>query len=213
MPAKAPQSALERGKAAYSAGRLREAIEAYRDAWSEEPENPELAYRSGLALVAMRDYRGAVPMLEYSLRHPLAGEATVTARYNLGVAYEASGRDRDAERIYIAIVHELDSKSEPNVIPYVNLGGIAYRAGREAEGRRWHDRALSTETSDPDQLGQRAFVRLLRGDYALGFKEYEHRWASTLVRATSWTPSGGQRWRGHTPARKPAKPLPKCRVD
>jgi hypothetical protein len=139
----------------------------------------------------MRDYKGAIPFLELAIEYD---QTSAAARYNLGIAYEASGLDRFAESAYQATT----ALAPNNAIPYVNLGGIAYRKGDPLQGRKYHDKALSIETTDPDELGQRSFIRMLRGDYALGFKEYECRWQSAMVKSTNYRPMQGRRWNGQT---------------
>lgn len=182
-------SALERGKREYARGDLSAAIGHYNDAWVQEPHNPEVAYRSGLALIGMRQYKGAAQFLEHAIRFDPSSAA---AAYNLGVAYEASGQDYKASSSY----HNALRLAPENAIPHVNLGGIAYRAGLTDIGYQEHSKALAIETDDPDQLGQRSFVTLLRGDYPKGFQEYECRWQSIQVKATNWQPVVSQRWHG-----------------
>lgn len=182
-------SALERGKREYARGDLSAAIGHYNDAWVQEPHNPEVAYRSGLALIGMRQYKGAAQFLEHAIRFDPSSAA---AAYNLGVAYEASGQDSKAITAYWRALH----LAPHNAIPHVNLGGIAYRAGLTDIGYQEHSQAIAIETDDPDQLGQRSFVTLLRGDYPKGFQEYECRWQSAQVKATNWQPVVSQRWDG-----------------
>lgn len=182
-------SSLEQGKRQYARGDLRGAVQSYRAALIDDPSNPEVIYRCGVALVGMRDYRGAAAFLTEAVKHDPKSAA---AQYNLGVALEASGQDGSAERAYLTAL----DLAPDNVIPLVNLGGIAYRKGLPDIGYGYHERALASETTDPDQLGQRSFARLVRGDYTTGFQEYECRWQSAQVKGTNWQPVVSQRWHG-----------------
>lgn len=186
-------TALATARELYAAGKLRDSIPFLQRACDEEPTNPEVYYRCGLALVSMRDYRAASRFLTMAIEYD---PTSAPAQYNLGVALEASGQDHKAEKHYLKAIELVPD----NAIPYVNLGGIAYRKGLGEFGKEYHDRALSIITDDPDQLGQRSFVRLMRGDYATGWAEYECRWQSAQVKATNWQPTRARRW---TPPRTP----------
>lgn len=185
-------TALETARVAFADGQLSTCIHALRQASIEEPDNPETYYRMGLALIAMRDYAGALPMLRASV--DFAPDSPY-AWYNLGICEEVTGHYGSALKAY-ARASALD---ETNCLPLLQAASVYYRQGQSYVGEDLHDKALAIQTDDPDQLAQRSFAKLLRGDYPGGFQDYEHRWHSPVVKASSWLPDAElPRWTGDT---------------
>ena len=180
----------------YYRGNLVAALPLFQQALRDEPGDVNVMYHSMLTLVAMRKYEDCAYWLQQLIPHINPAETPAWMMggfyYNLGVSYEASGQWAAAERCHRnALAFELDA-----IQPMICIGSNCYRQGNHAEGRRWHDRALEPEGVPVDSQPSRALIRLGRGDYSGGFKEYEARWKMPQVLAHSYIPKGSWRWKG-----------------
>lgn len=189
-------TAFQRACNLYDRGQLREALPLYQQALEEQPGDVEVIYRCCLTLMAMRKYAECASWLSQLIPHINAAETPPVLmsgfHYNLGVAYQASGQWRKSVfHMGKAIEYNPDA-----VLPTIEMGSLAYRRGDQIAARRWHDRALSMTPDSPDALPALAFVKLLRGDYLGGFKDYETRWKMPQVLATTHIPKDHWRWKG-----------------
>lgn len=180
----------------YDRGELRQAIPFFQRALVEEPENVNVLYRTMLALVAMRDYSGCAKYLQELLPHINPAETPSWMmggfHYNLAIAYEASGEWAKAER-----AHRNALTYDPTaILPKICIGSNCYRQGNHDEGKQWHDQALEPDVIDVESRPARSFLKLLRGDYLGGFREYEARWKLPQVLAHSYVPKDAWRWKG-----------------
>ena len=177
-------------------GEVKQAIPHFQRALVEQPDNLNVIYRTILTLVAMRDYAGCAKWLGELLPH-IDGEKTEAwlmagLYYNYGVALEASGQWENARDQY-----QLALKHNPQAVQArVNLGGIHYRLGLPDLAKLQHDIVLATETLDPEARPSVAFLKMLRGDYVNGFKEYDGRWRLPQVISQSYVPKNAKRWYG-----------------
>ena len=96
--AASPRELVDRGNAAYSAGRFEEALAAYEEASVDLPESAELLFNRGACYHGQGDYAKAAEAFEQAAvkTRDLALEAK--CRYNLGnVAFRESERQRDGD--------------------------------------------------------------------------------------------------------------------
>ncbi|MDZ4851153.1 MAG: tetratricopeptide repeat protein [Pirellulaceae bacterium] len=116
-------SAFERAVAIHSAGRLHEAIVAYRDIIASNPRHAEAYCNLGVALLELEKYFEASQALESSIaiRSDIAA-----AHNNLGNAYTKLGRYNDAAQAYQRAV-AIDS-GYPE--PIYNLANILVENGQ-----------------------------------------------------------------------------------
>ena len=119
----------------------------------------------------------------------------VEAHSNLGRALIDLGRLDDAEaRFRAALV------INPNHAPtHYNLGVALEELGRSDDALAAYTKALAINPDQPDYHWNAALMHLLKGDYAVGWQEYEWRLrrARKLVREV-----GGTRWDGSDPSSK-----------
>lgn len=180
---------LRRAESLHAQGKLKEAIPLYQDALDEDPYDAERWYSCGIALLAMRDYKGAIKFLESALQFD---PDSVTAWYNLGIASDASGFYEQAEECYrAALKYDPDS-----ILPHVTLGGMLYRLGRPEEGYGHHSKAIARPIVSREDGAGRAHIHLLRGNYRQGWREYESRLTVPEFMAQHPTPEFGRPWRG-----------------
>jgi hypothetical protein len=170
-------------------GDLKAAIPLLQQCVERDPENAEVLYWAGIGLLGMRDYPGGVAFLEHSReRDP----SNPNLWYNLGVAYDASGRWEAARKAYEqALIFTPDA-----ILPKNNLGGVLYRLGLPEQGYAMHSKALEPEKAEPGEMAGRALIRLLRGDWKRGWSEYEQRWKVSTHKAHNRRPIRGRPWKG-----------------
>jgi hypothetical protein len=179
----------------YDRGELRQALPLFQRALREQPEDVHVMYRAMLTLISMGDYKGCAEWLQQLIPHINATETPTWMMagfyYNSGVAYEATGQWAKAEACHrSALTFDPDA-----ILPKIEIGTNCYRQGHHLEGKRWHDQALIPETVDLESRPARSFLKLLRGDYVGGFREYEARWKLPQVIAKSHIPKAW-RWKG-----------------
>lgn len=175
------------------AGRLPEAAVAMQPILDQPGAGPSEWYWAAVLCHQMRRYDGACAMFESVLdAWPDFGPAL----YNAGVAWECQGRYEAAASRYRRAIAQWGPTS-PAVPPLVNLAGCLYRLGKAEDGYDAHSRALDVDcTGDDEALTARSAVRLLRGDYARGFAEYESRRRLGQFRSANWAPAFGAPWEG-----------------
>lgn len=189
-------TSFERALYHYDKGELNFALPLFQKALQESPDDVHVMYRAALTLISMGDYAGCATWLQRLIPHinPTDTPAWLMAGfyYNLGVAYEATGQWNKAEGC-----HRSALAFDPSaILPKIEIGTNCYRHGKPDEGRRWHDQALEPTTVDTESRPARSFLKLLRGDYLGGFKEYESRWKMPQVLSKSYIPKKSWRWKG-----------------
>lgn len=200
-PAADASPALREGVAALADGRLEDAA-ALLAAAPEAADDPEAAYRLGVARSQTGDLDGAIAAWKRTLR---LDAAFVPALYDLGVALTASGDDAAAARAFarllavapdhaegrfnlgnllfrlgatedaVAAYAPLTAADPPMRGALVNLGRALRRLGRFAEADACYCRALLADPGDALAHWNRAHVLFLQGRWAEGFAAWEHR--------------------------------------
>ena len=189
-------TAFQKATDLYDRGQLREALPLFQQAVDESPEDVHVLYRAALTLMAMRRYAECAAWLSRILPHINAKETPgwlmSAFHYNLGVTFEASGRWKMAAlHMGKALTYNPEA-----MLPMIEMGSLAYRRGDPVAASQWHDRALNMKPDSDDALPALAFVKLLRGDYLGGFKDYEARWRMPQVLSTTHRPPRHWRWKG-----------------
>jgi Flp pilus assembly protein TadD len=127
--------------AAHKPGDLAHALEHYRAALAAKPADPELLANVGQILVAMNRPAEAAPVLEQAVE---AEPFSITARFDLAVAYARSGNLQEAVKLYQAL---LQSDAADMRVQH-NLGLALRQLGRNAEAAAAFERAAAFA---PDQ--------------------------------------------------------------
>lgn len=83
---------------------------------------------------------------------------------------------------------------------WTNLGNVYGELGNRESAEACWNRALECTRVTPESRFNLAFLFLLRGEYEIGWKEYEHRWESVTFRSSYGRPDlQTPRWNGeHT---------------
>ncbi len=174
------------GVALAEQGALERAVEAYTGALAVAPAHAIAHYNLGNALRELRRYAEAIASYERALAlQPGWPEANA----NLGLACAAAGRIDDALAAYgRALERRPDHALAHNGI------GLAFQArGELARAAAHFDRALALAPEFPQAHSNRAQLRLLHGDFAAGWPEYEWR---LRVPGHAVAPTAAPRWAG-----------------
>jgi tetratricopeptide (TPR) repeat protein len=159
------------GNVLQAQGKLEEAIVEYRLALAIKPNLPEIHINLGNVLQAQEafdeaisSYRGALELEPHS----------VEALYNLGNARQAQCRLEDAEQCY----EQALAVNPEHAKAHHNLGRVLGDLGRPEEAFAQFQRAASLEPDNPEIGFNVALAQLARGDFSLGWVNYEQRWRS-----------------------------------
>jgi tetratricopeptide (TPR) repeat protein len=121
---------------AYKPGDLAQALEHYRVALAAKPADPELLASIGQILVAMNRPAEASPFLEQALE---AEPFSITARFDLAVAYARSGKLQEAVQQYQALMQT----DAADIRVHHNLGLALRQLGRNADAAAAFARATT----------------------------------------------------------------------
>ena len=216
------------GNAMLDLGAHDEAVAAYRAAIGADPSNADAHYNLGLALhrtghaeEAEASFQRAVDLnpahadalfnlgVVLGEREDVAAAANAyrrclaarpdfaPAHLNLGVALRTMGDLAEAERALRRAVEIQPALAEA----HSNLGAVLEEQGRIDAARDCHDRAVALQPQSAQMRYNRAITRLLAGDFAGGWSDYEHRWgvaafsaAEPVVDSPVWdgTPLAGR---------------------
>jgi arylsulfatase A-like enzyme/tetratricopeptide (TPR) repeat protein len=94
-----------------SGGRLREAIEVYKKLIDDFPEEQAFYQYTGIAYSYLGEYDQAISFLERGL----AIQPTPIGYFNLAVAYEKSGNNREAVKVFKLYLDNSRGESETNI--------------------------------------------------------------------------------------------------
>jgi tetratricopeptide (TPR) repeat protein len=171
-----------------SLGRGEEAIAALQETISLNPQHPDLYYNLGVALFEAGHFEEAEAAYQKA-----ANLSPQRAEFhnNLGIALARLDRHQEAEAAYQKALELAPDFAKA----WNNLGMLHQECGRLSEAEREYRRAIELTPDNPEAHWNLALCRLLQGDYAEGFAEYEWRWK--IKGKLLFTPQGGQPvWRG-----------------
>jgi tetratricopeptide (TPR) repeat protein len=162
------ETMMRHAAAAHRAGRLPEAIAIYGRLLQHFPFNAELHNNIGVALRGLGRFDAAIA----HYRQSLALDPTSAAHHsNLGNALRSVSRCEEALQHHFRAV----ALSDTYVEGFFNLGLTLRDMGRLEEAQGCFQRALQLA---PDHVRAKVEIgatKLMRGDFAAGFAEYEAR--------------------------------------
>jgi len=152
--------------------RPREALAEFQQVLARAPRDVAARLGSGAAQAALGCHDLALAEFDAAERlapgHP-------GAHYNRGVALLKLGRYAEA-----VAANERALAAAPNhANAWLNRGRALAQLNRHDEAKASYDKALALRSDYADAHFNRSLALLTRGDYALGFKEYEWRWRRT----------------------------------
>ncbi|MGE0154678.1 MAG: tetratricopeptide repeat protein [Reyranellaceae bacterium] len=162
------ETMMRHAAAAHRAGRLSEAVGIYGRLLNRFPFNAELHNNIGVALRGMGRFDAAIA----HYRQSLALDPSNAAHHsNLGNALRSVSRCEEALQHHFRAV----ALSESYVEGFFNLGLTLRDMGRLEEAQGCFQRALQLATDHGRARVEIAVTKLMRGDLAAGFAEYEAR--------------------------------------
>ena len=170
------------------AGRCEDAIECFESALGIQSDHAEARNCLGICLAQLGEHEKAI---EHYLDAIRIRPGFSAAYSNWGIALSAQGRLHEALDKY-RIAQEFNASS-PEV--YNNMGSALCGLGRCDEGLQSYERALELKPDYAEAHRNRSVVRLLRGDFAAGWPEYEWRWKCRDFQARTFEQP---RWNGES---------------
>ncbi|MDE1148752.1 MAG: tetratricopeptide repeat protein [Azospirillaceae bacterium] len=173
-------------------GRPAEAVAAIRQALALQPDLADAHANLADALAGQKDVEGALDHAEQAVRlRPDSADAHVTLANVL----------RTAGRFEAALDHyrQALALSPGMAVAHGNAGLLLTDLARPAEALAHYDQALASGDASADVRWNMSLTRLLMGDYAQGWREYEERWRTTQMGHARRAFSQPQ-WRGEAAA-------------
>jgi tetratricopeptide (TPR) repeat protein len=189
LAAEAPDNAAVRfwhGRALKSAGTLAAARGEFEAAAQLAQTRADYANLAGYTAFQLGDYPAARRWLTQALA---AAPASAEARHNLGLLALETGDPAAA----LANLEGARAVSPQPAATQAAIGHALRDLGRLPAAIAAYDAALALDPGLGDALLNRCYARLMREDYALGWDEYEQRFAATGTGAGG---TGAPRWNG-----------------
>jgi tetratricopeptide (TPR) repeat protein len=159
------------GNALLALGRLEEAEACYRQALTLKPDYAEASYNQGNLRNAQNKLEEAVASYQRAIElRPQLAEA----HYNLGNTLHSLDRLEEATACFERALGLRPNYAEA----HYNLGCVFEDLGRVEEALASMARAIEIKPDYPQARFGHALVQLRCGDFAAGWRNYEHRWQS-----------------------------------
>jgi tetratricopeptide (TPR) repeat protein len=162
-----------RGNALRGLGRLPEALTSYDRALEIAPDFAEAWGNRGNALQTLG--RLAESLESYDRAIALSPDFA-EAYCNRGITLEMLGRLQESLESYDRALRITPDHAET----YNNRGGVLLNLGRASEALASFDRALAIKPDYADAHVNAGMCRLVTGDFAKGWQEFEWRWTAAL---------------------------------
>ncbi|ASG21507.1 hypothetical protein Y958_12310 [Nitrospirillum viridazoti CBAmc] len=172
-----------------------EAVALYRQALALRPDLADAACNLAAALAGQDDAAGALAHAEQALRlRPDDAKAHMAMGNALAAAGDFAG----------ALTRALEAARRAPTLAtaHGNAALMLSYLGRPAEALAHFDRAAALTDVTPEILWNRSLTRLLLGDFAAGWVEYERRWDTDLMKAAR-RPYAQPLWRGQRAQGRP----------
>ena len=158
-----------RGNVLNELKRYEEALASYDEALALRPDYPEALSNRGIALNALERYDEALESFDRAIAlRPNYPEALS----HRGATLDAMKRPEEALTSYARAIALKPDYADA----YGNRGATLYNLKRLDEALEDFDRALALRPDLPEVHWNQATARLITGDFARGFAEYEWRW-------------------------------------
>jgi tetratricopeptide (TPR) repeat protein len=169
-----------------SQNRAGAAADCCRRALAVAPQAAEFRNCLGIALKDQERWSDAIVSFEEAIA---SRPDYADAHYNLANTLSLAGQVDRAEHAY----HRAMELAPADFEPPNNLGTLLRRQGRFDEALSAYDLAIECQADAAEPRRNRASLRLLLGDYAGGWPEYEWRWR---MPGTSAPKHSEPRWQG-----------------
>lgn len=164
-----PEAYNDLGRLLLAAGRPQDALAVLDRALQVAPDHPSATTNRGSAFQAL----GRRAEAEASYRRALSlAPADLSVALNLGELLKADGRIADAIATYEQSIRGGGDRYEN----LCRIGSSHLALGHHAEALAALDAAAALRPADHSAAYRRAFARLMTGDFAGGWSDYEARW-------------------------------------
>ena len=180
---------LARAASAHRQGTLDEAEPLYRRVLSLDPNHFDALHMLGVVQAQRLEYPEAIALLQQAVA---LRPNDATALCNLGNAQRGSRRLDDALASYNRVLQIDPDNSD---VWHVR-GNVLHFLGKPSEAVESYARVLALRPNDPGVRGDLALSRLLLGDFASGWPDYEWRHSA---RSAARPDFGRPLWDGKTP--------------
>jgi lipopolysaccharide biosynthesis regulator YciM len=164
------QTRMRRGIEAQTAGKVDRALTHYRKVLKHEPRHAHALFFASLCCHQLKRTDEAIKFMQAVLQ---IDETHADAWYNLGKYFQDMRDDDRAVAHYMAALEHDDVHVES----LINLGGLFQGGGDSEAAGILYDRALAQDPTRPESVYNRSYLKLMRGDYAGGWADYEARWS------------------------------------
>jgi tetratricopeptide (TPR) repeat protein len=168
------------GDALQKRGQLAEAIAAYRKAIELNPSLAEAYNNLGTALKEQEQFADAEKCYRRAVE---LRPAYAEAQSNLATALKEDGKLEEAVASYRRAVALMPDFAEAQH----GLGTALRELGEIDEALICYDRAIALKPDFAEAHFSRACVKLLKGDFAAGWKEYQWRWKTKQLVAWNFS--------------------------
>jgi tetratricopeptide (TPR) repeat protein len=153
-----------------------------------EPSSAGLYVHLGIVIKTLKREAEAIAEFRKALE---LDPALAAGHANLGIAMHEAGRLGEAEQYYRAAL-----RLDPRLAQVSrNLGFLLEGRGEAASAIECYDAAIALQPEFADAHVNRALQRLLKGDFAAGWEEYEWRWRLPHLAGRDRV-AGSPRWDG-----------------
>jgi tetratricopeptide (TPR) repeat protein len=168
---------VNRGNTLIALDRHNDALASFDRALALRPDLVEALTNRGNALNGLNRYDDALESYDRAIaRQP----AYAAAHYNRGTTLHEMKRYAEAITAYDRAIALQPDYPEA----FSNRGATLWELKRHDEALASYDRAIALQPAFPEAHWNAASLRLLTGDFARGWKEYEWRWKyKTMARA------------------------------
>ena len=164
---------LTRGIDLHKRGKVKEAMELYREVILHDRGNHKALYFTAIALSQDNHPEEQVLAL---MRHAVKqAENVPEAHYNLGILLHRLGKTDEAQESFFRAIKLMPRLTEAKV----SLAGTFLNQGDKEKGRHWLREAANTLAEQPDSVYSRAFAKLTLGDLYGGWCDYDKRWKTS----------------------------------
>jgi Flp pilus assembly protein TadD len=177
---------VDQGIKAAEQGRLDDAAACFSRALQSAPDHVDAHNNLGYVLQAQGRQREAIPYFHKALE---LNADYLPAYINLGSSLESIGQAAEA----VCVLRHAARLQNDSAEVYNNLGVALYSLGQVDEAMASYQRVLELSPEHPRARLNRALALLLRGDFAVGWHEFE--WRKPHKRDAAETPKQ-PRWTG-----------------
>lgn len=170
---------LQRAHALHVAGDLGNALVIYQELLTEQPTNPRALHYAAiigrqLNEIARQKGRPTADdeVMSLMAQSIAANPNNAAGLHNFAKFKQERGELADARHLYEHAV----ALDPTQIESWANLGNVYAALGNRMRADAAWDRAVTGGSMSDDSIYNVSFIKIMRGDWARGWREFEHRW-------------------------------------